>query len=236
MCTLVYLWRVVDGHDIVLAMNRDEDPNRPAEPPAVVATNPRVVAGRDARAGGTWLGTNEHGLVVAVSNRRDGARPDAPSRGLLALELLKTNAPRHAEMALRHALEEAEYNGFNVLLGNREELLFVDHDRDTRKVRGQDGLNVLTNAGANEPSDPKVAVVSSILDPKSLGDIRAAIPALQNAMRHHGDPSICAHGTRTSTVSSTILALHNADPHESVLLYAAGNPCETPYRDHSRLM
>src|SRR6266571_4457494 len=32
-------------------------------------------------------------------------------------------------------------------------------------------------------------------------------------------------------VSSTIMALSNADPGENVLLYADGSPCTTPYRD-----
>ena len=43
---------------------------------------------------------------------------------------------------------------------------------------------------------------------------------------------ICVHAAGGGTVSSTILALSNADPGENVLLYADGQPCSTPYRDY----
>ena len=36
---------------------------------------PRILAGRDPYAGGTWLGVNEHGVLVAVTNRRKTPRP-----------------------------------------------------------------------------------------------------------------------------------------------------------------
>ncbi|HEV2105058.1 MAG TPA: NRDE family protein, partial [Candidatus Eisenbacteria bacterium] len=55
MCTLI-LGRDVRGADtVVIAANRDEAPDRPSEPPRVLHGSPRVVGGRDARAGGTWL-------------------------------------------------------------------------------------------------------------------------------------------------------------------------------------
>src|SRR6266704_3047270 len=61
---------VRSGHDVVVGMNRDESAMRPADPPAVMAEDPGIVAPRDRQAGGTWLGASGTGLVVALSNRR----------------------------------------------------------------------------------------------------------------------------------------------------------------------
>ena len=40
---------------------------------------PRIIGGRDERAGGTWLAVGEHGVVAALTNRPSAA-PDAARR------------------------------------------------------------------------------------------------------------------------------------------------------------
>jgi uncharacterized protein with NRDE domain len=88
MCVLAVWLGMEPRTPLLLAANRDEDPERPSAPPSEI--EPGVWAGRDLRSGGTWLGHNRHGLFVAVTNRRRPApAPDAPSRGLLALETLR---------------------------------------------------------------------------------------------------------------------------------------------------
>src|SRR5512141_606790 len=69
MCTLIV------GRDrprpgmLLLGANRDEAHNRPALPPHVLVREPRIVAGRDSRAGGTWLGVQQARFVAALLNR-----------------------------------------------------------------------------------------------------------------------------------------------------------------------
>src|SRR5881409_2709673 len=70
-------------------MNRDESSMRPADPPAVLDGTPMIVAPRDRKAGGTWLGASGAGLVVALSNRRGRTSLIARSRGQLVLEALR---------------------------------------------------------------------------------------------------------------------------------------------------
>ena len=85
MCVLALL---LEPGRLLVAANRDEAFDRPSAPPAEV--EPGIVAGRDLRAGGTWLGYNNHGLFVAVTNRKEpAAAVDAYSRGLLAREALR---------------------------------------------------------------------------------------------------------------------------------------------------
>ncbi len=85
MCVLAV---VLAPDGLRVAANRDEFLERPSAPPAEV--EPGIVAGRDLRSGGTWLGVNRRGLFVAVTNRHAPARaPEPLSRGLLALEALR---------------------------------------------------------------------------------------------------------------------------------------------------
>lgn len=88
MCVLALFLPGAGRGPAVVAANRDEYYDRPSAPPSEV--EPGIVAGRDLRAGGTWLGVNRHGLFVALTNRRrPEKRPDSLSRGLLALEALR---------------------------------------------------------------------------------------------------------------------------------------------------
>jgi len=93
MCTLILGVDVVAPASVLLAANRDEDPGRPADPPGVLSESPRLVGGRDRRAGGTWLAVRERRAVVALLNRRDHSGEPAPpvpgrrSRGALVLDV-----------------------------------------------------------------------------------------------------------------------------------------------------
>ncbi len=88
MCVLAVFIDLWPGRPLVVAANRDEYLERPSAPPQEL--EPGIVGGRDLRAGGTWLGANRHGLLVALTNRRAPSRtPESYSRGLLALEALR---------------------------------------------------------------------------------------------------------------------------------------------------
>jgi uncharacterized protein with NRDE domain len=70
VCTLALYFKSFDDYPLVVAANRDEHYDRPAAPPALLNADPAILAGRDLRAGGTWLGVNEHGLLAGILNRR----------------------------------------------------------------------------------------------------------------------------------------------------------------------
>ena len=239
MCTLAALYRTVPGYDLVLGMNRDEDRLRPAEPPQALPGPPPLVAPRDSKAGGTWLGVNQDGLVAALANRRGRTSTSAKSRGLLLLEVLKVGNVRAAGIAVDHEVAKYEYNLFTVLVATREEMRFLAYDGQVHVTRGYEGLNVLTNAGGNVEGDERLATIRGLLGATRFPDAAAATRWLEGTMRHHGGGGttpLCNHATGGGTVSSTILALHNADPGQHVLLYANGSPCQVPYRDYSHLL
>ena len=235
MCTLIALWRVVEGHDLVVGMNRDESAMRPTDPPTVFEGNPVIVAGRDRKAGGTWLGASSNGLVVGVSNRRGNDDPAARSRGLLVLDALRQTSLPSLDLFLQREVEEHAYNLWNLVAMSRAELRFFRYDGRVSMSHGHEGVNVLTNEGGNVPSDPKMQTVESLLADAPLRSVHDAVRTLESVLRHHGGAGttdLCLHRMGGGTVSSTILALNNADPGENVLLHADGAPCQTPYRDH----
>ena len=91
MCTLVIAWQALSDAPVAVAANRDEALDRPSSPPSVREGDPRVVAPRDDEAGGTWIGYNERGLFVGLSNRWTDEGPEGErSRGLLVDDLLRT--------------------------------------------------------------------------------------------------------------------------------------------------
>ncbi|ELK45622.1 hypothetical protein D320_21146, partial [Haloferax sp. BAB-2207] len=71
MCTLILAWQVFEDAPVVVAANRDEQLGRPAEPPRrwENGDGPAIVAPRDAEAGGTWVGYNDAGVFVGITNR-----------------------------------------------------------------------------------------------------------------------------------------------------------------------
>src|SRR5574340_1302939 len=115
MCTLILLWRAVDGYDLVVGMNRDESAMRPSEPPAFVEGTPAVVAPHDRQAGGSWIGVSGDGLLLALSNRRGRTSTTARSRGLLLLDALKSPSLPAADILIQRETQAHEYNLFNLL-------------------------------------------------------------------------------------------------------------------------
>ena len=68
MCTLMLYYKLLEDYPIVVAANRDEQYARKALAPQVICQHPRIYAGTDEQAGGTWLGVNEFGLLVGIES------------------------------------------------------------------------------------------------------------------------------------------------------------------------
>jgi hypothetical protein len=110
MCTLIVGRGIPDPDTVLVAANRDERPERASEGPGVLSESPRVVGGRDAEAGGTWLAIRDGRAVVALLNRRDPGGPKAGarrSRGRLALDVAA--APIDSALAMDPAGERQEW-------------------------------------------------------------------------------------------------------------------------------
>src|SRR5260370_19224867 len=116
---MIAAFEVLPGGPLAVAANRDEHLERVSSPPRLWAGNPSFVAPRDDVAGGTWLGLNELGLFVGVTNRfgvpRDAQRE---SRGTLVLEALAESSA-HALHRRLAALSPGRFNAFHLFYADR---------------------------------------------------------------------------------------------------------------------
>jgi uncharacterized protein with NRDE domain len=163
MCLIVFAWRVFPSVPVIAAANRDEFYDRPATPAAPWADHPNVIAGRDLKGGGSWMGVTLDGpsgpKFAALTNIRgpQEKRTDAPSRGALVADFLtgELSAPAYLE---RIAQGAGEYNGFNLVLGDREGLYWFSNrgGADPRNGKAlEPGIYGISNGLLDDPW-PKV--------------------------------------------------------------------------------
>src|SRR4051794_29606828 len=103
MCTVILLRRPGHAWPALIAANRDERLDRPADPPGPWwPDRPGVVGGRDRMGGGTWMAVNRAGVVATVLNRPGslGPAPGKRSRGVLPLLALEAASAAAAAQAI----------------------------------------------------------------------------------------------------------------------------------------
>ena len=156
MCLLALFYRVAEDAPVVVGANREELYRRGGEPPRLLDGPIRAVAGIDPVAGGTWLGVNAAGVLVAVTNRRKSQEPERPrSRGLLARELLACpSAAAAVELATRE-LDTGRYAGCNFLCADADRAVVLE-GADWLRVRPlPPGLHVMTNGDVHDERDAR---------------------------------------------------------------------------------
>jgi uncharacterized protein with NRDE domain len=119
MCLLYIANNVHKEYKFILAANRDEFYDRPSLSAHFWENHPDLLAGKDLKAGGTWLGITKSGRLAAITNYRDmkNIKPNAPSRGSLTTDfLVGSSSPEEYYSSVE---KEAQlYNGFNLIFGN----------------------------------------------------------------------------------------------------------------------
>lgn len=230
---------------LVVAANRDEQFERPSAALALIAKAPKIIAGVDLRAGGTWLGANDRGVVAGILNRRaNGEIPptnDARSRGQLCLDLLKSRSVAEAQSFLEsHRLR---YNPFTAVVADgRRALASYNSVREILVQPLAPGLHVFSSAAQFDSRSAKAdrayslfAGISQSSGPAQR-DSAAAIASLHPVLADHSltpgsqDPgdAICVHRESSGTVSSSIIRL-DRDLSRFESFYCAGPPCRNAF-------
>jgi len=244
MCTLIALHRVRPGDALLVAANRDEFFERPAEGPALrsIPTG-QVVAPIDGRAGGTWFGINETGVFSAVTNvsctQPDPARR---SRGLLVMDALAAPSAKQAAEML-HALPMRAYNPFNFFVADARDAYAFTYEDEVRAIGSDGGAWVIGNAPLDAPDPSKLSRLRSRLGEGLPGD-GAPLEHLAELCRDHETgprgplDAVCVHTGAYGTRSSCLLQLADAglDDSRSVLRWSEGAPCNSDYHDFSPLL
>jgi uncharacterized protein with NRDE domain len=151
MCILFIAVNQHPDYPLIVAANRDEFFDRPTRESSFWKEHPHILAGKDLRAGGTWMGINQQGKLSALTNIRDPQRiaSDAASRGGLVSDYLLESPNSEAYLGQISASAE-RYNGFNLLFGDWNALyVFNNHTLESDKLTT--GVYGLSNASLNTP-------------------------------------------------------------------------------------
>lgn len=244
MCLLAILYQRIPDAPLAIAANREEFFDRPFLPPRVLGTRVRYLAGVDSRAGGTWLGVNEYGLVVAVTNRPKTAVPPEPrSRGLLCCDLLEMTTITEAAGHLRRELVSGQYAGANFVLASAAAGLIFEAGDSLCESPMRPGLHLVTNGPANDPADPRQQLAREMFDAAANGtaahqDTVAFVETAERVCRQGVDAtgrSIIVRRPERGTVSSTILAL-TRDANDTIYRFAPDAPDRVRYEDYSEAL
>lgn len=240
MCLLAIQYQLVPEAPVLIAANREEYYDRQTQSPTIQSGKPRVLGGIDLVAGGTWLGVNQHGMMVAACNRRKVHPPQLPlSRGVLCRELLKANsAEEAAEMALEE-LGEGRYDGVNYLCVDATSGHAVHGGDRLEVVDLPEGLSIMANQDLNDPRDERVQLARRLLTLQQLDSpvkfLAVASKVFARSPSPQGRPSITLRGRDKGTVSSTLISL-GAKPRDAIYQYAPGPPDQYKYEDCSPLL
>jgi uncharacterized protein with NRDE domain len=242
VCTLIVAWQVFEDTPVAVVANRDELYARASSPPAVEGGDPRVVAPRDAEAGGTWLGYNEEGVLLAITNRWVESPAGERSRGLLVRDALGHRSAEAAVRFVERELDERGYGPFHLLVADADAALLLAWDGVGNgplhvETLGP-GVHVVVNVGWDGsyfvPDERPDVGVEQAEDTERVREVIRPEPGESavdwtdrtSAVLADHDYGRCVHGDGFGTKSASVIRL---GPGGSVFEHAEGPPCETPF-------
>ena len=250
MCTLIAIYRQVPDRWLVVAANRDEYLDRPAEGPAIRSSaSGRVLSPLDVKAGGTWIGMNQSGVFCALTNLSGSQNEsDRLSRGEVVTNCL--SAPHAVDAAeWLKALPAEQYNSFNCFVCDQDNAFLAVYSDECHVQELGPGVHVVGNSDGLAAPVQKVARLRDRVEglTESLPD--DLLGRLGEVCGEHGVSKValdetCVHVADTyGTRSSWLLELddefgknHLGGSAESKLFYADGPPCVAPYKNLSPLL
>lgn len=160
MCLVAFSWKNHDEFPLIVSANRDEFFDRPTKHLHQWETG--LIAGKDLRGGGTWMGFHPNGKWSLLTNYRDFSRVKRGeiSRGKLVQNYLEGNLS--PETYLEDIFKEKDrYEGFNLLVSDGKKLFYLsNYSEEIEEI--QPGIHGLSNGLLNE-SWPKVELAKSQL-------------------------------------------------------------------------
>ncbi len=239
MCFLLTCYKLNIEYPIIVAANRDEYSSRISTEPKILEARPRVFAAQDLKAGGTWLGLNDKGVVVGVLNRESSNYNEGRrSRGLLCKDALGLAAAEQIKELVER--ERHNYNFFNLFYADFNEAYITYAEDAVRTEKLEPGCHIISSGDMDDFDNPKIQRAASLIFVIDLTDISNLTEGLKTICRDHQfrdrkKDNICIHGEDFGTLSSTILAVNGKNLARSIYLYAAGAPCTSSYNDYSHL-
>jgi Transport and Golgi organisation 2 len=243
MCLLAVLYRLVPESPILVAANREEYYDRPSQPPTIQSGKPRMLCGIDPRAGGTWLGVNQHGMFAGVCNRRIPNGADSiglRNRGLVAREVLRCCSARSGIDRAMDELTTNRYEPFNMIICDSDSGWVIYNNGERSEVKPlEDGLNIVGNLDLNDSTDERVQLAHRLLTLQNLDSPVKFLAVASKVFARTATPtsraSMVVRGQDWGTISSTLIAL-SPKPRDAIFQYAAGAPDDAKYEDYSPML
>ncbi|MEX2512511.1 MAG: NRDE family protein [Cyclobacteriaceae bacterium] len=184
MCLIAFNWKNHPEYKLILVANRDEYYERPTA--SLHQWDEGFYAGKDLKAGGTWMGFHPGGRFAALTNFRDMENDlvQVRSRGDLVKGFLENNLTPFDYLKSIEKIQ-SEYNGFNLIVADGENMFaFSNYDYGIQKV--SPGLHAISNAFLDTPW-PKVRTAKSELetmlkDRFSIDDLLERLQSRQPAL------------------------------------------------------
>jgi uncharacterized protein with NRDE domain len=240
MCLMAILYQSTSDAPLLVAANREEYYDRPTQPPRIQAGKPRVICGIDRKAGGTWMGVNQHGLFAAVMNHpRSAAPPEPRSRGLLCRELLNHRTPQEAAEHAVRELKTGKYAGANYVAADAHHALLVYGGEKVEVVELEPGLHMFSGATMDDYNDGRQQFIRRLLTLHKLDSAVTFLAVASRSFSREPDASgrrgVVIKGPDYGTVSSTLISLPKR-AQNAVYQYTPGPPCDHAYDDLSALL
>ncbi len=233
MCLVAVLYRVLEDAPILLAANREERFDRPSLAPRKYRGPPSYVCGLDQQAGGTWLGVNQHGVVVAVTNRLRAGLTAAPrSRGLLCQDLLSCGSAKEAAAMANKALTAGTYAGANYLCLDSDHGVVIHAGPQIKTHDIEPGLHLLTNGDLDDPDDRVQTLARRLIDDGNLKSVDRFLEVTACVCAHK---SVVIRRPDAGTVSADQIAV-TRNAADAVYRHAPGPPDRLDFDDYSDLL
>lgn len=160
MCLVAFSWKNHPHYPLLISANRDEFFDRPTQ--GIHRWESGIIAGKDLRGGGTWMGFHPEGKWALLTNYRDFKRPQRGeiSRGKLVQNFLEEKEDPITYLERIFKIKD-RYEGFNLLVSDGERLFYLSNYRDEIQEI-QPGIHGLSNGLINDPW-PKVEMAKKQL-------------------------------------------------------------------------
>ncbi|MDP6424814.1 MAG: NRDE family protein [Planctomycetota bacterium] len=245
MCVLIVCRDIDPDYPVILAANREEDPSRPTSPPGLHAVADRcALYPQDKRHGGTWIGINDSGIAVALTNVAGAPVPEAAhSRGLAVLQALAAGSVDEALDNVRGFMAREVVRPLQLVVADGARLAYFRRAGDDEACFDIEDLAVvLTNR--HPPKTVEIGGLSGwvAVQAEQGSDVEVRLDHLvvTLATAHGIDMKtgerfpVCVEEGTQRTVSSTLLAVPRAGG-DLRLRYCAGSPRTERFRDYSGL-
>lgn len=240
MCILAIQYRLVPDAPILVAMNREERYDRPTSVPSIQSGKPRILCGIDQQAGGTWLGVNQHGLLVAACNRSKYATNLVTrSRGLLCRDMLRAGSARQAMDLAMDELSSGKYDGVNLVCADAESGWIVSGGDELDATQMEEGLTIVCSGDVNGSRNERAKLARRLLTLQTLDSpvkfLAVASKVFARPPSAPDRPGMIVNGSERGTVSSTLIAL-GKKPRDAIFQYSSAAPDRSKYEDFSPLL